>query len=245
MQNLNLTEKEKHGKHYRLAIADGLLGETALDDNRAELIKKSYLLLSLSVVEAILGGSLGAHSSTLVALFSGWVGWILAMVLLNVVPAVALAARHDPVLGVTALVADGFVSGLVLSPILHIATVISPSLVPSALMLTALVFSAVTGYILMMRKTFSAPRGLMIGMFFSIIGVIVLNGFLQLGVVGILITAAIGVFGVLTLVYATSEVLNNPEADSPIPGALMLFAGVFNVFVAALNILLQAAGSYE
>jgi FtsH-binding integral membrane protein len=27
--------------------------------------------------------------------------------------------------------------------------------------------------------------------------------------------------------------------DSPIPGALMLFAGVFNIFVATLNILLR------
>jgi len=36
------------------------------------------------------------------------------------------------------------------------------------------------------------------------------------------------------LVYSTSA-----DADSPIPGALMLFAGVFNIFVAALNILLR------
>jgi FtsH-binding integral membrane protein len=40
-------------------------------------------------------------------------------------------------------------------------------------------------------------------------------------------------------VYATSEVLHNPDADSPIPGALILFAGLFNVFVAILNILLR------
>jgi FtsH-binding integral membrane protein len=41
------------------------------------------------------------------------------------------------------------------------------------------------------------------------------------------------------LVFSTSSVLNTPDADSPIPGALMLFAGVFNVFVATLNILLR------
>jgi FtsH-binding integral membrane protein len=33
--------------------------------------------------------------------------------------------------------------------------------------------------------------------------------------------------------------LRSPDVDSPIPGALMLFAGVFNIFVAALNILLR------
>jgi FtsH-binding integral membrane protein len=44
------------------------------------------------------------------------------------------------------------------------------------------------------------------------------------------------------LVYSTSTVLSTHDADSPIPGALMLFAGVFNVFVATLNILLRVMG---
>jgi len=35
------------------------------------------------------------------------------------------------------------------------------------------------------------------------------------------------------------SVLSTTDADSPIPGALMLFACVFNVFVATLNILLR------
>jgi FtsH-binding integral membrane protein len=63
--------------------------------------------------------------------------------------------------------------------------------------------------------------------------------FLNIGFLGILIAAGIGIFGVFILVYATSDVLNNPDADSPIPGALTLFAGLFNVFVAVLNILLR------
>ena len=80
----------------------------------------------------------------------------------------------------------------------------------------------------------------MTGIFFSIIGVLVLNAFLQIGFLGMLIAGVIGIFGVFILVYATSDVLNNPEIDSPIPGALMLFAGLFHVFVAAINLLLRA-----
>jgi FtsH-binding integral membrane protein len=58
-------------------------------------------------------------------------------------------------------------------------------------------------------------------------------------VLGILISFGIGAFGVFILVFSTSGVLRTADADSPIPGALMLFAGVFNVFVATLNILLR------
>jgi FtsH-binding integral membrane protein len=78
-----------------------------------------------------------------------------------------------------------------------------------------------------------------VGISVSIIAAMVLNAFLNIGVLGILIAAGIGVMGVCILVYSTSQVLHNPLADSPIPGALMLFAGLFNVFVAILNILMR------
>jgi modulator of FtsH protease len=111
-----------------------------------------------------------------------------------------------------------------------------------ALGITAVVFVGVTLYVMASGRTFSAPRGLMVGLFFSIIGAIILNSFLNIGPLGILIAVLIGAMGVFTLVYSTSNVLRSPYIDSPIPGALMLFAGVFNVFVAALNILLRLFG---
>jgi len=97
----------------------------------------------------------------------------------------------------------------------------------------------VTFYVMTTRREFSAPRGLMTGIFFALIGSIILNSFLHIGFLGILVSLGIGALGVFTLVYATSGVLRSSYVDSPIPGALMLFAGVFNIFVATLNILLR------
>ena len=225
-----------------LSTTDKLFGTTTLEARRAETIKQTYLLLGLSVVFALAGGWVGANTPWIVNLFSGWLGWIGAMVLINVIPRVAMAARHNPVLGVTALVADGFVSGLILAPILAIASYAAPGTIKGALAITTLAFGGVTTYVMVSNRRFSAPRGLMTGIFVSLIGAVILNGFLEIGLLATLISAGIGIFGVFILVYATSEVLHNPEADSPIPGALMLFAGLFNVFVAALNLLLRFAG---
>ena len=219
--------------------AEKMFATTHLSQTRAETIKKTYMLLGLSVVAAYCGGYLGAQSDVLAGLFTGWVGWILAMILLNVIPRVAIAARHNPVLGVSALVADGFVSGLVLAPILRIASLYAPGTIQLAMLMTLIVFGAITLFVMSSGRTFSAPRGLMLGISVSIVAAIVINAFLNVGVLGILIAAGIGIFGVCILVYATSAVLNNPEADSPIPGALILFAGLFNVFIAILNILLR------
>jgi len=222
-----------------MTVTDNLFGTTELSSTRAETIKKTYMLLGLSVAGALCGGYIGAQSDTLANLFTGWLGWILAMLLLNLIPRVAIAARHNPVLGVTALVADGFISGVVLAPILRIASLYAPGTIKIAMLMTLIVFGAVTLLVMSSNRTFSAPRGLMLGIFISIIAAMALNAFLNIGLLGMLIAAGIGIFGVCILVYATSAVLHNPEADSPIPGALILFAGLFNVFVAILNILLR------
>ena len=229
---------------YRPSVSglDRLSQTLALSADRAAVIKQTYLLFGLSVASALAGGYIGATSETMVRLFSNWLGWILAIVLLNVVPRIAIAVRHNPVLGVGALVFDGFLSGIAISPLLWIASMVAPVLIMAALMITGFVFLGVTAYVMTSGRTFSAPRGLMTGLFFAIIGAMILNGFLHIGALGMLISLGVGAFGVFVLVYSTSTVLSSPDADSPIPGALMLFAGVFNVFVATLNILLRLMG---
>lgn len=224
------------------SVWDKLSGTTTLSARSAVVVKQTYLLFGLAVLSAMAGGYIGATSETLARFFSGWIGWIAALLLLNIVPRIAIAVRHNHQLGVAALVGDGFISGLALSPLLWVARIAAPQLIFVALGITASVFVGITLYVMTTRRTFSAPRGIMTGIFFALIGSIVLNSFLNIGVLGILIALGIGALGVFTLVYSTSAVLRSPDADSPIPGALMLFAGVFNIFVAALNILLRLAG---
>ena len=48
--------------------------------------------------------------------------------------------------------------------------------------------------------------------------------------------------GILILVYATSDILHDTSMDSPIIGALMLFAGLFNVFTMVIHLLMAFGG---
>ena len=228
-----------NGYNTQTSAWDKLTGTAPLTAQGAAVIKQTYLLFGLAVFAALAGGYIGATSETLARFFSGWLGWIVALVLLNAVPRVAIAVRHNPTLGVAALVGDGFVSGIALSPILWFARTVAPALIFDALGITAFIFIGITLYVMTAKREFSAPRGLMVGLFFSLIGAMILNSFVHLGVIGILISLGIGALGVFTIIYSTSGVLRSPDADSPIPGALALFAGVFNVFVATLNILLR------
>lgn len=225
-----------------LSSWDKLTTTTELSARQSGVIKQTYMFFGLAMFSAMAGGYIGATSETIVRMFSNIIGWLVALVLLNVVPRIAMAARHNPVLGVSALVFDGFLSGLAISPLLFIASHYSPWIIVAALAITASVFVGITGFVMVSGRTFSAPRALMAGMFFALLGAMLLNGWLQLGWLGFAISLGVGAMGVFALVASTSGVLNSPDADSPIPGALALFAGVFNIFVAALNILLRLLG---
>jgi len=226
-----------------ISATEKLFGTTVLDEQQAALVKKTYALLTVSVVTAIVGGYFGSQSPAVVNLFFSRPGWLLAIVLLNVLPAVALwAARQSPAVGIVALALDGLVSGLTLSPILYLAQLSNPIIVEAALGVTGAVFVAVTGYMMLTRERFSAPAGLLTGMFVSLMCASVLNLFLGLPLLHTVIAAGIGIFGVIMLVYATSDVLNNPEYTHPVQGALMLFAALFNIFVSALHLMLRFFG---
>ena len=217
-------------------------GTTTLSNTQASVIKQTYFLLGIAVLCAMAGGYIGTTSETVLRFLTSKIGFIVALVLLNVVPWVAMACRNNPVLGVTALVADGFLAGLVLSPVLYFANRVAPEMILVALMITGAVFAAITGYIFMSKREFSAPKGLMIGLFVAVSAAVVLNMFMNIGWLGVLISAGIGIIGVFGLVYSTSGVLRSADSDSPIPGALALFAGLFNIFNAVLNLLLRLGG---
>jgi modulator of FtsH protease len=215
---------------------------TTLTQTQSSVIKQTYILLGVAVICAMAGGYIGSTSELVLGFMTTKLGFIAALVLLNVVPWIAMACRHNPVLGVTALVADGFLAGIVISPLLYYATLIAPEMILIAFMVTGAVFTAITAYIFTTKREFSAPKGLMIGLFVAVSAAVVLNMFMNIGWLGVLISAGIGIMGVFGLVYSTSGVLRSSDSDSPIPGALALFAGLFNVFVATLNILLRLTG---
>lgn len=229
----------------QMSLGQSLFGSVQLDELHSRAIKKTYLLLSLAVFAGIGGGFVGSNSPALIKFFSGWVGWIVAMVALNAIPYIAMACRNNPFLGTLAITADGFIAGLILAPILYIANHVAPNVVPMAGLLTLVIFMGVTASVMFIGKVYSAPRALMIGLFVSVIGVVVLNMFITSSILTLVISLAIGIIGVLVLVQATSQVLNNPEFNEPVMGAVMLFSGLFNIFVALLHILLAFGGFGE
>jgi modulator of FtsH protease len=207
--------------------------------SRAATLQTTYVLLAASVLCAAIGGYIGSENDWIVEFFTSIVGLIVALLLLNAIPMLAVACLRSPGLGLLALGVDGFVSGIVISPAIYAARLVDARIILIALGMTAAVFAAVTICVGSSRKVFSAPRALGFGVFASLVAAVILNHYLQFGLLGIMLSAGLGVFGTCALVINTSRILHDPESVGAIPGALLLFSGIFNIFVGLLNLLLR------
>jgi modulator of FtsH protease len=224
-----------------MSATDKLFGTTTLNERQAALAKQTYGLLSLSIAGMIAGGYVGATNQSMAMFFSTLPGWLLGLLMINLVPYIAIrAARSNPTMGVIALGADGFISGIAISPLLFFARLLAPQMIGAAAAVTVTVFLAITAYMMTTRDRFSAPRGLLFGLLASVaVTILVATMMPQAGGLGIFLSLLIGFIGVIGLIQSTSEVLNNPDFDSPVFGALCLFAGLFNIFVSTLRLLLS------
>ena len=215
------------------------------DPDRTEAIQETYRLLAVAVFAGMVGGWLGSRSLDVVRFFLSGPGLLVAFLGLNFIPSMCLnVARNNPRLGVPYLGAFGFFSGLVLSPLVFLAMLQSgvgsdaPNLVQAALVITAFVFAGVSGYVWKSGTRFRMAEGLMSVTFWSITAAVFVNYFfLHSGFVGMLVTCGIGLFGGVSLVMSTSQVLNDPEYRDPVVGALSIYAGLFNIFQAILSLL--------
>lgn len=215
---------------------------------RTQMLHTTYLYLSVAVAGCMGGAWLGSHSATfLKAIFEGGIlAWLAIMVVINMVPKFALAvAEKNPRMAVPALAFDGFVSGLALAPLVFLALAVSNQdmssggdLVSTAVVITGSIFAAITAYVHLNKSKFEVGNAVMWGLMAFALVVVPVNMFLQSSVFSLVVSLVIGLIGAFQVASATSVIVNNPNFNSPAAGALMLFAGVFNMFQVILRLLL-------
>ncbi len=215
---------------------------------RTQMLHTTYLYLSTAVAAAMAGAWFGAHSDAYLTMVikGGWFFFIAMFFVLNMVPALALrVAENAPRFAIPALALQGLISGLALAPLVFVGLVMSnqdpensSNLVSTAVVVTGSIFAAITAYVHLNKTQFNASRAVIWGLFGFALIAMPINLMLQSSVFSMVISLIIGVLGAVQLVSATSTIVNNPNFNSPAAGALMLFAGLFNMFQAILHLLI-------
>ena len=195
----------------------------------------------ISIASALGAAHWGMHDPAAVAFCGSKAGWVFMLVAINLTPVLAQwGARQSQGLGLVMLAFDGALSGLALCPLLSMAHHKAPGSIEMAAILTGTAFAMVSLCVLLspreifpVRGSFLSSAGLVL-----IVGIL-LNGLLfHLAALHLMLCVAVGVYGVVMLVYTTNE-LRGKRVDNGVEGALLLFASLFNIFVSILNILVS------
>lgn len=215
---------------------------------RQNMIHTTYLYLGVAVAGCMAGAWWGSHSVAFLEFFFslGTFGFLGIFLALNMIPQIALAvSKMNPRLAVLALAADGVFAGLTMAPLVFLGLAVSGSdasqggnLVSTAMVVTGAIFASVTAYVFLNKKEIRPSKAMLWGVlgFFAV--AVPLSIFSVSSTLHLIISGLAGLLGVYQVAVGTSELATNPRFNNPVAGALILFAGVFNIFTTVLHLLL-------
>jgi modulator of FtsH protease len=206
---------------------------------RLAYIRKVYTYFSMAIAVGI-GGALIAMNTSLVY-FSVQHPFIGLIVFLGMA-IFASSSAGNPTRALPTLLGFTFVSGVIISPTLFAIAHgyirgTGPGVIYDALFLTSLVFGALTAYVFITKKDFSyMGASLMIGLF-MVIGISVVNLFVQSSTIDLALSSIIVILFSGFILYDTSRILRNAHEIPPTLAALNLYLDFLNLFMAILRLL--------
>lgn len=216
-------------------------------NSRLEMMQETYRLLAVAVFCSMASAWLASQSLPLVKMLVTTPGLIASFFAINFVPQLARRALgKDSKTGTIVLALDGILSGIAIAPLIFVALAVSglgedtPNLVQSALVITAFSFLGISAYVYKSGSQYRWSGGLASGAAWCALGLVTVNLFSPgISLVTMLLLGVVGLLGILQILYGTAKVLNDPDYNDPISGALILFAGLFNLFSVILRLLLS------
>ncbi|MDP4221634.1 MAG: Bax inhibitor-1/YccA family protein [Bacteroidota bacterium] len=206
---------------------------------RLAYIRKVYTFFGLGIAGGVVGSLIAMNTSLVFfAIQHPFIGLIafLGMAIF------ASASAGNPSRAVPTLIGFTFVSGVIISPTLYAIAHgfirgTGVAVIYDALFLTSLVFGALTAYVFITKKDFSyMGASLMIGLF-MVIGVSLVNLFVQSTTMDLALSAIIVILFSGFILYDTSRILKNAHEIPPTLAALNLYLDFLNLFMAILRLL--------
>ncbi|UJR81240.1 Bax inhibitor-1 family protein [Sandaracinus amylolyticus] len=128
---------------------------------------------------------------------------------------------------------------VIFMPLLYLATLIDPSAIPTAGLVTLVLFGGLTGIVFLTRHDFSFLRGILGVAALGAFGVIICSALFGFSL-GVLFSGAMVVLAGGYILYYTSSVLHHYRVDQHVAAALALFSSVALLFWYVLRIFLAS-----
>ncbi len=130
---------------------------------------------------------------------------------------------------------------LIFAPLLYLATLLGPTVIPTAAWMTLGLFGGLTAIVFTTKKDFTFLGGILkIGGMVAL-GLIVASIFMGFKL-GMLFSAAMVIFAAGSILYDTSKVMHHYEKHQYVAASLELFASVALLFWYVLRIVMELTG---
>lgn len=229
---------------YALGLGD-VVARTS-EDERADFITKTYLHLAGAIaafvgLEAVLLNMPGIEN--LVGLMVGSkFGWLIVLGAFMLVSTVASNWAQSATSLATQYLGLGLyvvAEAVIFVPLLYFAQMVGgDKIIPSAALLTGIMFVGLTAVVLLTRRDFSFLRTTLMFGGFAALGLIVVAILFQFNL-GVLFTGAMIALACGYILYDTSNVLHHYRVNQHVAAALALFASVALLFWYVLQLLLS------
>lgn len=214
-------------------------------DERAEFIRKTYMHLAIAILAFIVLEYILLQQSWVEGLvftmLSGW-NWLIVLGLFMVVSWIAdkwarsSVSKSTQYIGLFLYV---IAESVIFLPLLFIAAnYSSPDIIPTAGLITGLLFIGLTFMAVTTRKDFSFLGGILKIGFFVAFGVIIAS-FIFGYSLGLIFSSIMVVLASGSILYTTSKILREYNTNQYIAASLSLFASVALLFWYILRILLS------
>ena len=221
----------------------------ALPEARAQFIRRTYAHLAFAVLgllalEYVLLSLPGIQN--VVALMTNGFNWLLVLGLFFVVSLIAdRVARSETSLGVqyVGLALYTVAEAIIFLPLLFAAAYLvnDPTLIPTAAIITGLLFVGLSVVAFTTRTDFSFLRGILVIGGFVALGLIVASiafGF----TLGLVFSVVMVGFASVAILYYTSNIIHYYRTDQYVAASITLFSSVALLFWYVLQILISLRG---
>ena len=196
-----------------------------------KVLRNTYMLLGMTLLFSVVtaGVAMALQISQMTALILSLVGFGLLFV---------VNKTADSAKGIVAVFAFTGVLGAALGPMLnhYLGMANGPSLIMQALGGTAVVFFALSGYVLTTRKDFSFMGGfLMVGLIVAVVASLALM-FFNVPAASLALSALIVLLMSGFILFDTSRIIHGGETNY-IRATVSLYLDIYNLFTALLHLL--------
>ncbi len=238
---------------HEATYGDLPLASDATVTERVAFIRRTYAhlggaVLGLLLFEVVLFGT-GAAESLTRLMFGGQWSWLIALGAFMVVSMIAQKWAATGVSVATQYMGLGLyvvAQSVILAPLLYFANEAFPGheIIGNAAVITALLFSAMTGVVFLTKKDFSFLRSTLMVCCFGAMGLMVCSMIFGFSL-GLVFTVFMIVVMCGYILYDTSNVMRHYRVDSHVAASLALFASLATLFWYVIQLLMYLAGSRD